>query len=55
MTLNRRVQLLAVDDLHPEIVARARQILDDLDLEKVKNVSAGAGTFYVWVCIYLND
>lgn len=47
--LTRRIKQFNVDDLHPEIAARAKVILGDLDGDEVREVSAGVGTFYVWV------
>ena len=38
-----------VDRLHPEIAARAKQILQKWRVDDVKAKSAGAGTFYIWV------
>ncbi|ESO03382.1 hypothetical protein HELRODRAFT_173674 [Helobdella robusta] len=46
--LNRKIILFDVAKVHPEIVSRSNQILEDVDISKVQTVSPGAGTFYVW-------
>ena len=49
--LNRRVLDFNIEQVHPEIAARSKAMLEeeDLSLEKVQAVSSGAGTFWVWV------
>lgn len=47
--LNRRILDLEVEDLHPEIVARAKQITQPLKHSVVRTVSAGSAAFHVWV------
>ena len=47
--LNRRILELEVEDLHPEIVARTKQIVKPLKHTQVQMVSAGAASFHVWV------
>ncbi|KAK2178828.1 hypothetical protein NP493_527g02003 [Ridgeia piscesae] len=46
--LQRKFLTFDVSKLHPEIVARCKQILDKYTVTQVQRVSAGAGTFYVW-------
>ncbi|ELU13290.1 hypothetical protein CAPTEDRAFT_217920 [Capitella teleta] len=47
--LNRRILDLEVEDLHPEIVARAKQITQPLKHSVVRTVSAGSAAFHVWL------
>ncbi|XP_064609540.1 uncharacterized protein LOC135473611 [Liolophura sinensis] len=47
--LKRRVLEFDVDQLHPEIAARAAQILSEVELDDVRLISSGAAAFYVWV------
>jgi hypothetical protein len=48
--LNRRILDLEVEELNPEIVARAKQITDPIRSHSVvQTVSAGAAAFHVWV------
>ena len=35
--------------VHLELMARCRQVLDEYNMTEVQTISAGAGTFYVWV------
>ena len=35
--------------VHLELMARCREVLDEYTMAEVQTVSAGAGTFYVWV------
>ena len=46
---NRKVLLLDPAKVNPEIVARSDELLQDCDINKVRTVGPGAGTFYVWV------
>ena len=47
--LNKRLQNFEVTKLNPEICARARDILDGLEYNKILKASAGGATFYIWV------
>ena len=47
--LYRRVKDFEITKLHPEIAARAAQILAKHRQEIVTDISAGAGTFFMWV------
>ena len=38
------------DKVHPELVARSKEMLLDIDIAKVQAVGPAAVTFYVWVC-----
>ena len=51
--LKRRCLELEPRDIHPGAGARAKEICENFDLDDVRDVSAGAATFYVWVCIDL--
>jgi hypothetical protein len=46
--LNRKLYGFKASQVHPEIIARSKEMLDDYDLNKVQSVSPGAVTFYVW-------
>jgi len=37
------------EQVHPEIVARSKEMLLDIDIAKVQAVGPAAITFYVWV------
>ena len=37
------------DKVHPELVARSKEMLLDIDVAKVQAVGPAAITFYVWV------
>ena len=37
------------DRVHPELVARSKEMLLDIDVAKVQAVGPAAITFYVWV------
>ena len=37
------------DKVHPELVARSKEMLLDIDIAKVQAVGPAAVTFYVWV------
>ena len=39
------------DKVHPELVARSKEMLLDIDVAKVQAVGPAAITFYVWVRI----
>lgn len=47
--LNRRMFELQPSRINPELLARAKEIFQDIDISKVQNVGPGAVTFYVWV------
>ena len=49
MGMNRRIMEFDPSKVHPEITARSKEILDQVELREIQAVSAGAGTFYVWV------
>ena len=53
-SLKRRIQVLNVNKLKEDTVNRAKRLLEDIRLEDVVVISAGAATFYSWVniCIY---
>jgi len=36
-------------NVNPEMVARSKEILTEVDISKVRTVCPAAGTFYVWV------
>jgi len=38
--------------VHPELVARSKEMLLDIDIAKVQAVGPAAITFYVWVSAY---
>lgn len=42
------------DRVHPELVARSKEMLLDIDVAKVQAVGPAAITFYVWVRIHLH-
>ena len=48
--LNRRMFEFQPDAVHPELVARSKEMLLDIDIAKVQAVGPAAITFYVWVC-----
>lgn len=48
-SLKRRIQLLDVNKLKDETVKSAKDLLNDIKLEDVVIISAGAATFYSWV------
>ena len=47
--LFKRVLGCRPDHLHPEIVARAQDILGELSVKEVQGVSVGIYVFYNWV------
>lgn len=49
--IHRRVREFDLHSLHPEISTRAKEILGEQSLAEVGDKSAGAATFYAWVCI----
>ena len=51
--LNRRMFEFQPDKVHPELVARSKEMLLDIDVAKVQAVGPAAITFYVWVCTVL--
>ena len=42
-----------VKQLHPEIAARARGLLQAYRMEEIASKSAGAATFYAWVMLFV--
>ena len=48
-SLKRRVSEFQVEKLKIEVAVRAKMIFKQFDLPEVRDVSAGAATFYVWV------
>ena len=51
--LKRRISEFKVDDVKMKSAKRAKNLLNDVDLEVVRDVSKGAATFFVWVKCYL--
>ena len=51
--LNRRMFEFQPDRVHPEIVARSKEMLLDIDIAKVQAVGPAAITFYVWVRLFI--
>ena len=49
--LFNRIASFNVDDVPPEIVARARQIVKQTSEEEVKETASGLVTFYAWVSL----
>jgi len=47
--LNRRMFEFDPEKAHPELVARSKEMLLDIDVAKVQAVGPAAVTFYVWV------
>lgn len=48
-SLKRRVSEFKVEDLKIEVALKAKLIFQEYQLDDVRDVSAGAATFYVWV------
>lgn len=48
-SLKRRCLELKTDSLTDNIVQRAKALLEKFALDEVRDISAGAATFYVWV------
>ena len=48
-SLKRRVGEFKVKKLNIEVAMKAKQVLGRFSLDEVRDVSAWAGTFYVWV------
>ena len=48
-SLKRRISEFKVEKLSIELAMKAKQVLCRFTLDEVRDVSAGAGTFYVWV------
>jgi len=42
------------DQVHPEVVARSKEMLLDIDIAKVQAVGPAAITFYVWVRTFVS-
>lgn len=51
-SLKRRVMEFKVKDAKPEVAKEAKSILLKYDIDEVRDVSAGAATFYLWVSGY---
>lgn len=49
-SIKRRIALFDIDTLELDIALGARKMLGNLLIDNVKQASAGAATFYVWVC-----
>nr|CAB3262711.1 uncharacterized protein LOC100182150 [Phallusia mammillata] len=47
--LKRRISQCNINDITAAVASRARDIMGDVDLEAIRDVSAGAATFFVWV------
>lgn len=47
--LKRRILQCDISDVSLEASKRARAVVGDADLETVRDLSAGAATFFVWV------
>ncbi|KAI0242153.1 hypothetical protein LSAT2_014586 [Lamellibrachia satsuma] len=50
--LQRKIMKFDIKTVHPELMARCKEVLDKYTVTEVQTVSAGAGTFYVW-CLLL--
>ena len=48
-SLKRRISEFKVEKLNIELAMKAKQVLEKFSLDEVRDVSAGGGTFYVWV------
>jgi len=48
-SLKRRISEFKVVDVEKKAAKRAKYLLDDVDLEVIRDVSKGAATFFVWV------
>lgn len=44
-----------MDKLKIEVATKARNKLKGYELDHIRDVSAGAGTFYVWVSNYQSE
>ena len=47
--ISSRIQNFDIVDLHPEVAARSKEILQKYRLDDVRNESATAATYYQWV------
>nr|XP_039271379.1 GRB10-interacting GYF protein 2-like [Styela clava] len=47
--LKRRIGQLTVTDVNNATATKAKSLMGEIDLEMIRDVSAGAATFYVWV------
>ena len=47
--LQRKIMTFDTKAVHPELMARCKEILDEFSVTEVQKISAGAGTFFVWV------
>jgi CBS-domain-containing membrane protein len=45
----KRIMDFDIDSVHPDIAAKARQVLSEHKLATLQPVSQAAATFYVWV------
>lgn len=52
-SLKRRVSELKPDKLAINVAHSAKHILSRYNVNDVRDVSAGAATFFVWVCLLL--
>ena len=48
-SLKRKITEFKVEKLVIDIAMKSKQVLERFTLDEVRDVSAGAGTFYVWV------
>ena len=48
-SLKRRISEFKVEKLNIEVAMRSKQVLSRFTLDEARDVSSGAGTFYVWV------
>ena len=53
--LQSKIMKFDTRKVHLELMARCREVLDEYTMAEVQTVSAGAGTFYVWVSTLYND
>jgi len=47
--MNMRILDTDVEEIHPEIIARVKEICMPIKHSDIKSVSAGAATFHAWV------
>ena len=47
--ISSRIQNFDIVDLHPEVAARSKEILQKYRLDDVRNESATAAAYYQWV------
>ena len=51
--LKRRCLEFEPHKLNPKVAARAKDLFGGFSLDDVRDVSAGAATFYLWVSAYI--